>query len=142
MTRKLPHKTALQLHNRWRNKLNPNIKRNPWTEEEDVLLKNLVIDLGTNWVEISKYIEGRTPSSTKTRFYTNIIGNLTPEEAKDIDQKSKAVSSNFNIEETPMEIDREEKEVFLKKLYSKAQELQAEIDYTSRQIQYLEKTIY
>ncbi|CAG9331973.1 unnamed protein product [Blepharisma stoltei] len=144
IARKFPHKTSVQVQSRWRNKLNPSIKKSPWTEAEDVLLKNIVLDIGMNWYEVSKYIEGRTPNSAKNRFHSIIVGTLSPEEALIIEQKSKTMGGIVGQpdDDPNMDIDSEEKESQLKELYSKEQELQDEMSITVQQIQFLERTLY
>jgi hypothetical protein len=50
------HKTGTgkQCRERWHNQLDPNIKKEGWSEEEDRILLQAHTELGNHWVEISK----------------------------------------------------------------------------------------
>ena len=50
----LPGRNGKQCRDRWHQQLDPNIKRDPWTEEEDRVLTEAVHELGSKWTEISK----------------------------------------------------------------------------------------
>lgn len=44
---------------RWHNHLNPAIKRDSWSEEEDMTLVNAHTMYGNKWAEIAKCLPGR-----------------------------------------------------------------------------------
>ena len=46
--------TGKQCRERWHNQLDPNIKKEVWSEEEDRILLQAHTELGNHWVEISK----------------------------------------------------------------------------------------
>lgn len=46
--------TGKQCRERWHNQLDPNIKKEGWSEEEDRVLLQAHTELGNHWVEISK----------------------------------------------------------------------------------------
>ena len=46
---------------RWHNHLNPSIKRDAWTEEEDLQLIGAHQLHGNKWAEIAKHLPGRCP---------------------------------------------------------------------------------
>ena len=48
----MPGRTGKQCHNRWRNSLNPEIRKGSWTEKEDNLLLSLVKERGTQWSQV------------------------------------------------------------------------------------------
>jgi hypothetical protein len=48
--------TGKQCRERWHNQLDPNIKKEGWSEEEDRILLHAHTELGNHWVEISKVL--------------------------------------------------------------------------------------
>jgi len=59
-----------QCRERWLNHLDERIRKEPWSEEEDLelLLKQWII--GNKWSDIVKYLPGRTENMVKNRFNT------------------------------------------------------------------------
>ncbi|CAD8096348.1 unnamed protein product [Paramecium sonneborni] len=63
------YRSSKQCRERWLNHLNPKISKQPWTDDEDILLLNLVKDQGRRWAEISKIMDGkRSENNLKNRF--------------------------------------------------------------------------
>jgi myb proto-oncogene protein len=48
--------------------LSPDIKKDPWTIEEDLLLLEKRQLIGNQWATIAKEISGRTENQVKNRF--------------------------------------------------------------------------
>ena len=61
-------KTNKQCWERWNNCLDPNIKRGPWTPEEDELLLRLQEKFGNQWTKMRPYFNGRTYAQLKYRY--------------------------------------------------------------------------
>lgn len=57
-----------QCRERWINVIDPNVRRDKWTVEEEYKILKLWKDLGSKWHEISLQIEGRTEIQVKNRF--------------------------------------------------------------------------
>ena len=57
-----------QVKERWYNYTDPNIKRGPFSNEEDILLMNLVKTHGTRWTKIAKFFPNRTAPSMRNRY--------------------------------------------------------------------------
>lgn len=56
---KLEGRLGKQCRERWYNHLDPEIKKDPWTDEEDRLVIELHAKLGNRWAEIAKHLDGR-----------------------------------------------------------------------------------
>eukprot|EP00300_Choanocystis_sp_HF-7_P012261 c17812_g1_i1.p1 GENE.c17812_g1_i1~~c17812_g1_i1.p1 ORF type:complete len:186 (+),score=25.44 c17812_g1_i1:641-1198(+) len=61
-------KTPRQCRERWRNVLDPTIKRGPWTPKEDQVLQEKVQELGPRWCLVAECLPGRTDTATKNRY--------------------------------------------------------------------------
>jgi len=75
LSESLGTKTGKQIRERFINKLDPKIKKEEWTDEEDRTLIELYSQLGSRWSEISKRLPGRPENKIKNRFYSFIQKN-------------------------------------------------------------------
>lgn len=57
-----------QCKERWENYLNPEINNNPWTKEEDNLLIQKQLEIGSKWVTIARFFYHRTDAAVKNRW--------------------------------------------------------------------------
>jgi hypothetical protein len=68
-----PNRSASEVEQRWRQRIDPSTKKTSWTKEEDAILENMHKKFGGKWKLISAYLPGRLPSSIKNRFYGKIF---------------------------------------------------------------------
>lgn len=68
----LPGRSSKSCRLRWCNQLNPNVKRGPFTPEEDntILMQHAIH--GNKWAVISRYMPGRTDNQVKNRFNSTL----------------------------------------------------------------------
>lgn len=65
----VPGRTPKQCRDRWVNYLQPSLKFDPWTDQEDQLLVSLVNSNGTHWTKMKAYFPSRSTNSLKNRWY-------------------------------------------------------------------------
>lgn len=68
----IPGRSGKQCRERWVNALNSSVKVGEWTEEEDQVILREFERVGAKWSEVAQALPGRTESSIKSRFYSNL----------------------------------------------------------------------
>ncbi|OMJ93706.1 hypothetical protein SteCoe_3271 [Stentor coeruleus] len=135
-------KTASQLSRRWKNKLDPNVKKSPWTDEEDIVLKTLVIEFGYEWENLAKYMQGRTPNDIKKRFMNNILPSFSQKEycllQERLTPKAESQKCYMDIDSNSQEQNKEE---YLEFLHKKVDDLKIVMRSTLEQIEKLESEL-
>lgn len=91
----LPGRIRKQCRERWFNQLDPSIKRDKWTIEEDIKVVELHLKQGLKWCQIAKQLTGRTDNSIKNRYNANLCKRLHEEPFLTI-LKTTRPSQNFS----------------------------------------------
>ncbi|KAL0915084.1 hypothetical protein M5K25_015485 [Dendrobium thyrsiflorum] len=76
IAKSLPGRIGKQCRERWHNHLNPEIRKDSWTLEEEIELMKAHIKHGNKWAEIAKMIHGRTDNSIKNHWNSSLRKKL------------------------------------------------------------------
>lgn len=134
---KFKDKNSSQISARWKNKLDPKLKKVSWSDEEETVLKMLVLQFGYDWEKLAKYLQGRSPSEIKKRFFEAVCCRLSREEISVLDEKNKAEVEEEEIVALDYKNQGNQNEVLLA-LHKKVEDLNCFMRNTIDQIQKLE----
>ncbi|EAY14200.1 Myb-like DNA-binding domain containing protein [Trichomonas vaginalis G3] len=64
----MKNRTPRQCRERWINYISPQLRNDPWTEEEDKLLDEKCLEFGSRWHKISEFFNNRSGNAIRNRF--------------------------------------------------------------------------
>lgn len=73
----LTNDDTLRVLRRWHNQLNPSIKKDSWTAEEDRVIIELQAKFGNAWAKIAHRLDGRTDNAVKNRWHSSLLKSST-----------------------------------------------------------------
>jgi hypothetical protein len=91
-----------QCRERWYNHLSPDVRKDPWTDEEDKVIIEAHNKFGSKWTAISSLLKGRTPNAIKNRWNSTLKRVLLT--GGTIKKKRKSTDEKALVEKLPDEI--------------------------------------
>lgn len=121
----MKNRTPRQCRERWINYISPQLRNDPWTEEEDRLLDEKYLEFGSRWHKISEFFNNRSGNAIRNRFKLRQRHELrnnhkqkkskkasTPAPAPAPVKNEEIVEAKVQVAEPPVQIDQNEMKLF------------------------------
>lgn len=66
----MPYRSSRQCRERYEGYLSPSIKKEKFSEEEDLIILEKLSEYGTKWTKIATFLKGRSGNQVKNRYNT------------------------------------------------------------------------
>ncbi|NP_001312123.1 uncharacterized protein LOC107775040 isoform X1 [Nicotiana tabacum] len=123
IAKSMPGRIGKQCRERWHNHLDPTIKRDAWTEQEESVLCHYHQIYGNKWAEIARFLPGRTDnaiknhwnSSVKKRLNLNLPSRLVLDTESEGSPNFSSDKKKIEIKKHPVQAQNAEQTIFLGK---------------------------